>query len=116
MVSHDHWMARRLAHARFETDRLQVGDQPLGSAPAVRGIGRIGGDRLDPQQREQAVDALLEIAIDAIENRTEYGHIASFRICGRHPIPQLQSCLHFKALQMHGFEARLPSSATGSAR
>ncbi len=40
----------------------------LGCLAALRRIGRVGRHRLDAQQREQAIETLIEIAVDAIEN------------------------------------------------
>ena len=61
-------MARRRAHAGLETEALQVGRHMRGGLLALRCIGRIGRHRLDAQQRKQAIEACLKIAVDAFED------------------------------------------------
>ncbi len=64
-----HRMALRSA-ARWSRSRgCAVGGDMLGGGAAVRRVGRIGRDRLDAQQREQPLEAGVEIAVDAVENR-----------------------------------------------
>jgi len=53
----------------------------LGGGTALRRIGRIGRHRLDAQQREQPVEARVEIAVDAVENCRESfrcAHVITF--------------------------------------
>ena len=61
-------------HLGAETDAAQIGcDELRGIATLifVRGIRR---DRLDAQQRKQAIETLVEIAIDPIEHGVEFTH------------------------------------------
>ena len=64
----DRGMAGGRPHLGVEAERGDVDREMIGRRPAIIGEGRIGGDRLDPQQREQPLQALVEIGIDAIEH------------------------------------------------
>ena len=48
----------------------------IGGRLAIAGEGRIGRDRLDPQQRKQPFEAVVEIGVDMIEDRLHFcvGH------------------------------------------
>ena len=74
MMGDDHRMTRCIADAGVETDRLQVVHQPFGRPPAFVVIGGIGRDRLDPQQLEQSLQALVEIAVETVEDGGQRGH------------------------------------------
>src|SRR3984957_5850778 len=52
-----------------ETECCDIPGPLIGGPPAVSGKGRIGRDRLDPQQGKQPLEAVIEIGIDAIEDR-----------------------------------------------
>ncbi len=52
-----------------ETECRDIPGQMIGSRLAISGKGRIGRDRLDPQQRKQPLEAVIEIGIDVIEDR-----------------------------------------------
>ncbi len=49
----------------------------LGRSLALRRERRIGGNRLNAQKRKQPVEALVEIAVDAVENRREVPKLLS---------------------------------------
>ena len=84
MVGDDHRMAGRVAQAGVEADRLQVVDQPFAGLAALGCIGRVGRDRPDAQQREQALEAGVEILVEAVEDRGETGHgRLSLRFCAK---------------------------------
>jgi hypothetical protein len=51
----------------------------LGRSAAEVLIGRIGRHRLDAQQREQAIEAGIEVAIDPLQHRVEMAHDDSAR-------------------------------------
>jgi hypothetical protein len=68
MMGDDHRVAGRGAHAGVEADRSQVRDQPFGGAAAFSGVGRVGGDRLDAEQAEQAFNALVEVLVEAVKD------------------------------------------------
>jgi len=68
-------------HACFQSKAAQIGGDVLGGGTALRRIGRIGRHRLDAQQREQPVEARVEIAVDAVENCRESfrcAHVITF--------------------------------------
>jgi hypothetical protein len=52
----DRGMAGGRPHLGVEAERGDVRRQMLGRLSAILGKGRIGRDRLDPQQREQALE------------------------------------------------------------
>ncbi len=68
-------------HAGRKPDRCEVGCDMLGGGAALRLVGRVGRDRGDAQQREQPLDALVDILVDAAQDRVECAH-------GRAPIRQ----------------------------
>ena len=65
----DRRMAGRRPDIRRETECCDIPGQMIGSRLAISGKGRIGRDRLDPQQGKQPLEAVIQIGIDAIENR-----------------------------------------------
>jgi hypothetical protein len=67
-------MTFRRAHACFEADRFQVRSNMLRSSTTLAGEGWIRRNRRDPQQSEQAVKALVDIAVDTVEDRVECAH------------------------------------------
>ena len=71
-----HWVSGCIAHAGIETDRFQVCHQPFRSFAAVSLVGRVGRNRLDPQEIEKAVEAPVEIGVEMVENIVErwFGH------------------------------------------
>jgi hypothetical protein len=56
-------------HLGLEAQRRDVLGQMIGRRLAIAGKGRVGRDRLDPQQCEQPLEAVVEIGIDAVEHR-----------------------------------------------
>jgi len=52
-----------------QTQRCDVFGKMIGSGLAISGKGRIGRNRFDPQQRKQPLEAVVEIGIDAVEDR-----------------------------------------------
>jgi hypothetical protein len=64
---------RRMAGGRPDlggkAERRDILGQMIGRFLAIVGEGRIGRDRLDPQKRKQPLQAIVEIGIDAVENR-----------------------------------------------
>ena len=55
-------------------DAFQVGHVPFGVGHAFGLVSRIGRDRLDAQQREQAIEARIEIGIDPLQHRIKLAH------------------------------------------
>ena len=60
-------------HLGRKAERSDILRQMIGGRLAIAGESRIGRDRLDPQQREQPLEAVVEIGIDAIEDRLKLG-------------------------------------------
>jgi hypothetical protein len=50
----------------------------IGSRLAISGKGRIGGDRFDPQQGKQPLEAVVEIGIDAVKDRLQLRRVGHF--------------------------------------
>jgi hypothetical protein len=65
----DGGMARGRPDLGGKAECRDVLGEMIGGFLAVGGKGRLGGDRLDPQKREQPLQAVVEIGIDAVENR-----------------------------------------------
>ena len=51
-----------------KSKRGNVFGEMIGGRLAIAGKGRIGRDRLDPQQRKQPLEAIVEIGVDPIED------------------------------------------------
>ena len=62
------------ANAAVEPDTRQILRNMLCCGATLRFVCRIGGNRRDPQQREQPIETLLEVLIDAVENGVEDAH------------------------------------------
>ncbi len=60
-------------HLRGEAKRCDILRQMIGGGLAVAGKGRIGRNRLDPQQRKQPLEAVVEIGVDAVEDWLKLG-------------------------------------------
>src|SRR5581483_8291001 len=73
-LADDDRMALGRPHLGVETDGPEVGGDVLGRGPTLRLVGRIGRHRGDAQQREQTLEALIEILVDAVEDRVECAH------------------------------------------
>jgi hypothetical protein len=58
-------------HLGLEAERRDILRKMIGSRLAIASEGRIGRDRLDPQQRKQPLEAVVEIGVDVIENRLD---------------------------------------------
>src|SRR5690606_39684649 len=69
----NHRMPRCWPCGGLEAFRLQVGHQPVGSPLAVVGIGGIGGDGLDAEQRLEPLEALLKVGVGAGEGLLDIG-------------------------------------------
>ena len=69
-----HRMALGRAHVGGKADAAQVGGDVLGGGAALFLVGRVGGNRGDAQQREQTLDALVDILVDAAQDRVECAH------------------------------------------
>ena len=65
----DRGMSRRRPHLGVEAERRDILGKMIGGRLAIAGEGRIGRDRLDPQQRKQPFEAVVEIGVDVIEDR-----------------------------------------------
>ena len=74
MMRDDHRMAGCLPQTGVEADRLQIVDQPFRGLPAFRRIGRVCRYGLDPQQREQALKAVVEMFVETVEDGRKCGH------------------------------------------
>jgi hypothetical protein len=81
-LADDGGMAGGRAHFSGDTEARDVLGEMLGRGLAVGGKSRIRRDRLDPQQREQTLQAVVEILVDVIEHRLKlrigHGRIPDF--------------------------------------
>ncbi len=66
-ADHDR-MALGRPHAGVEADAAQIPGDELGRGLALVLVGRVGRDRLDPQEVEQPLEALVEIGVDLVEH------------------------------------------------
>ena len=73
-VANDHRVPGRVAQAAVEAERGQPGNQPLRRPAALRRMCRIGRNARDAEQLEQAVEAVIEIAVGPGEHIVESGH------------------------------------------
>jgi hypothetical protein len=73
----DHRVACGRPRRGLEAEVRQLPDQPAGGGRAVRRIGRIGGNGLSAQQREQAVERALAVGVERGERFIEIGHVGS---------------------------------------
>ena len=74
----DRGVARRRPDFGCEAERGDIPGEVIGGRLAIAREGGIGGDRLDPQQAEQPLQTVVEIGIDAIEDRLKLrrvGHV-----------------------------------------
>src|SRR6478736_740903 len=67
-------MAGSGTNARRKANRLEVGGNMFGSGTALIFECGIGRNRCDPQERKQPFYALLNILVDAVQNRVERLH------------------------------------------
>ncbi len=74
VLGDDDRLAGRFRDARLEADAFQIRGQPLRRFLALGVIGRIGGDRLETQQLEQALDRVVSIGIEMREEGGKIGH------------------------------------------
>ena len=72
-ADHDR-MALRRPHLGGKADAVQIGGDEFGRGAAGILVGRIGRDRLDAQQREQAIEACIKIGIDPLQHRIKLAH------------------------------------------
>src|SRR5277367_1799573 len=68
-----------------QSDRGDILRKMIGSRLAFAGEGRIGRNRLDPQQRKQPLEAVVEIRVDALEDLLKLCGVGHFRssLCWR---------------------------------
>ncbi len=71
VLGDDRRMSRRRPHLGLEAERRDILGQMIGRRLAIGGEGRVGRDRLDPQQRKQPLEAVVEIGVDMIEDRLD---------------------------------------------
>src|SRR4051794_19132079 len=114
-LADDRGMAGGWPHFSGNAEARDVPGKMLGRRLAIGREGRIGGDRLDPQQREQALQAVVELLIDVGE------HGLKLRIC--HWSYSLRSNPKTSGLKMSSQElsafsaaAALGPAATGGCR
>ena len=62
-------MTGRRPDLRREAERRDILGKMIGRRLAIPGEGRIRRDRFDPQQGKQPLEAVVEIGIDAVEDR-----------------------------------------------
>src|SRR4051794_15130111 len=74
-LADDRGMAGGWPHFSGNAEARDVPGKMLGRRLAIGREGRIGGDRLDPQQREQTLQAVVELLVDVVE------HGLKLRIC-----------------------------------
>src|SRR5262245_6070751 len=67
-------MAGSWTHADLEPQPGEILRQMFRGFPALLPIRRIGGDRANAQKAEQAIEAAVEVLVDAVENLVEHAH------------------------------------------
>ena len=72
-ADHDRMTLGR-ADVSLKTDRFEVARDMLGGVAALLFEGRIGRYRRNAEQREQPLDALIDILVDAAQHRVECAH------------------------------------------
>ncbi len=65
-------------HLGRKSECRDVLGEMIGGRLAISGEGRIGRDRFDPQQRKQPLQAVVEIGIDAVEDRLKLRRVGHF--------------------------------------
>ena len=80
VVGDDHRVAVGRAHRGVETETRQLARQPLRRRAHAVAIGRIGGDALDPQEREQPLQARRKVVINLFQDAVEHG-LSSVMAC-----------------------------------
>ena len=78
-VADNHGMTRGFARRGLETDALELIDEPGRGPRAIILVRRIGRDRWNFDQAEQALQRVVEIGVDAREGVVEDGH--GFLLC-----------------------------------
>ena len=66
-----HRMPGGVVPARLEADVAELPHQPVRRLPASPGIGRVGRDALDPQEREEPLQRLRLLGVDPVEHSRE---------------------------------------------
>ena len=79
--AHHHRVALGRTDGGLKADRFEVGGHMLGGGAALRRESRVGGHRGDAEQREQPLDTMIDVLVDAAQNRVECAH-------GRAPVGQ----------------------------
>src|ERR1700682_5623151 len=74
----DGGMTGRRPDLRLKTKCRDILGKMIGRRLAISGKGRIGRDRFDPQQGKQALEAVIEIGIDAVEDRLKLRRVGHF--------------------------------------
>jgi hypothetical protein len=81
--SDDHRVPPGRAHAHVQPETAQFGRDMIGGRTAILCVCRIGGDRSDTQEREEALYAAVETAINVFENRRQgIGSFHCFTVSG----------------------------------
>ena len=70
-LADDRRMPGGRAHVGRKTDGGDIRSEMIRRLFAINRERRIGGDRLDPEQREQPLKAVVEFLVDVIENGGE---------------------------------------------
>ena len=71
VMRHHHRLARRVAPRGVEAETRKLGHQPVGRGLAVGVIGRIGRDRGDPEQLEQALERRVQSGVNGFQDLVE---------------------------------------------
>ncbi len=77
-LGNDGGVARRRPDFGRQTERGDILGEVIGGRLAICREGGIGGDRLDPQQAEQPLQTIIEIGIDAVEDRLKLRRVGHF--------------------------------------
>ena len=67
-------MALGRAHIGLKSDAAQIIGDVFGGGAALRLERRVGGHRGDAQKREQPRDAVVDVLVDAAQDRFECAH------------------------------------------
>ena len=74
LMRHHDRVPRRVPYPRLEPERVEVFLQPAGRRAAMTRIGRIGRDRRNFQPGEQALERVVEVGVDVVQDLVEVGH------------------------------------------
>ena len=79
-MANDHRVAGGVAHGGLDPDAGQLAGQPVRGFTAGRLEGGVSGNAFDLEKVEQALEALVEIGIDACQDLVDGTHDGSLRI------------------------------------